>query len=110
LFRTDNLCIIVYAAFRLLGNQRITAFTKLVHALIAPQGLPLLYLFFPSLLYAIIFFHGRRRKKEVGNPGSLNLERTINDALGARTCIRSFYDSRLEDLVRGNRRGAIYPR
>lgn len=85
-------------------------FVKLVHASIAPRDLPLPYLFFPSLLYTIIFFHGQRRKKEVGNPGSLNLERTINDVLAARArAARSFYDSRLEDPVRG-KRPAVCPR
>lgn len=55
--------------------------------------------------YYTVSFHGRRRKKEVGNPGSLNLERTTNDAPRVRACIRSFYDSRLESPFRGDWRG-----
>lgn len=52
----------------------------------SPRGLPSLLFILPVAIIRFSF-HGQKRKKEVGNPGSLNLERTTNDAPRERACV-----------------------
>lgn len=106
LFKTGNLCIIVYRCGRHPGGWVTESYDiRKTRSRRSLEASPRVYF---ARRYYTVSFHGRRRKKEVGNPGSLNLERTTNDAprVLARAPARvhvGFYDSRRE-RVRFSRR------